>query len=177
MHNEKSLIEKAQKNDPEAFAEIYEEHFDRIYRYIFMRVRNQMEAEDLTQQVFLNALQSISSYSWKGVPFSAWLFRIAHNQIIDYHRKISKIRVVAMESPAAGNDSDPAQIAEQEITLEQIKSAISGLTELQQQVITMRLVSGFSIAETAKAMGKNEGAVKALQHSALEVLRKNLYEK
>ncbi len=174
MQEEKGLINKAQKNDPEAFAAIYEENFDKIYRYVFVRVRNQMEAEDLTQQVFLNALQSISSYSWKGLPFSAWLFRIAHNQVVDYYRKTSRVHTVAIELPIAGNDPDPVDIAEQELDLDQIKNAMGGLTELQQEVIALRIISGFSTAETAKVMGKNEGAVKALQHSALEALRKKL---
>ena len=175
MQKEKNLIERVQKNDPEAFAVIYEEHFDKIYRYVFLRVRNRMEAEDLTQQVFLNALKSISSYNWKGVPFSAWLFRIAHNQVIDYHRKTSKVHAFANELLLVSNNPDPAKIAEQAIELDQIKNAMGNLTDLQQEVISLRIINGFSTAETAKAMGKNEGAIKALQHSALKLLRKNLY--
>ena len=106
MHDEKGLVERARKNDAEAFARIYEEHFDKIYRYVFIRVENQMEAEDLTQQVFLNAMQSISSYKWQGVPLSSWLFRIAHNQVIDYYRKASKMQTTTLDIPIAGIDQD-----------------------------------------------------------------------
>ena len=79
MQNEESLVRRAQQHDHEAFAQLYEEYFDKIYRYVTLRIGNETEAEDVTQQVFLNALQSIPSFKWKGIPFSAWLFRIAHN--------------------------------------------------------------------------------------------------
>jgi len=81
VQNEESLVRKAQQRDQEAFAQLYEENFDKIYRYIVLKIGNKAEAEDMTQQVFLKALQSISSFKWKGVAFSAWLFRIAHNQV------------------------------------------------------------------------------------------------
>jgi len=176
VHEEKSLIERAQKNDSEAFAQIYEEHFDKIYRYVFLRVRTQMEAEDLTQQVFLNALQSISSFKWKGAPFTSWLFRIARNQIIDYQRKSSKMQTTTLEMPMAATDPDPVDIVEQEIDIHKVKEAIGALTDLQREVISLRFAGELSTAETARIMGKKEGAVKALQHSALAALRRALSE-
>ena len=90
MQEEESLVRRAQENDREAFAQLYEAHFDRIYRYLVLKLGDVTEAEDMTQQVFLKALQSISSYKWKGVSFSAWLYRIAHNQTVDYYRKKGK---------------------------------------------------------------------------------------
>ncbi|HAS28497.1 MAG TPA: RNA polymerase subunit sigma-70, partial [Dehalococcoidia bacterium] len=90
MQEEQSLVHQAQKCNQEAFAKLYEQNFDKIYRYISLKVGNNTEAEDMTQQVFIKALQSISSYKWKDVPFSAWLFRIAHNHVIDYYRKQSR---------------------------------------------------------------------------------------
>lgn len=176
MQDERSLIERAQKNDPDAFAQIYEEHFDKIYRYVFLRVRTQMEAEDLTQQVFLNALQSISSYKWKGVPFTSWLFRIAHNQVIDYHRKASKLHMTTLEVPIANTDPDPMDIVEKEMDIDRVKEAMAGLTDLQREVISLRFAGELSTAETAKIMEKKEGAVKALQHSALAALKRALSE-
>ncbi len=176
VQEEKSLIERAQKNDPDAFTQIYEEHFDKIYRYVFMRVRTRMEAEDLTQQVFLNALQSISSYKWKGVPFISWLFRIAHNQVIDHHRKVSKVQTTSLEVPMASTDPDPVDIVEKEIDVERVKKAMVGLTDLQREVISLRFAGELSTAEAAKVMGKKEGAVKALQHSALAALKRALSE-
>ena len=90
MQDEESLVRRAQQRDPAALTQLYEENFDRIYRYIVLKIGDRTEAEDMTQQVFLNALKSISSFKWKGMPFSAWLYRIAHNQIVDYLRKKSR---------------------------------------------------------------------------------------
>ncbi|MBM3133252.1 MAG: sigma-70 family RNA polymerase sigma factor [Chloroflexi bacterium] len=174
MQDEKNLIERAQKRDPEAFAQIYEAYFDRIYRYVAIRVGTQTEAEDLTQQVFLNALESIPSYRWKGAPFAAWLFRIAHNQVIDHYRRFSRVQMTALEMPVATHDPDPVDMIEQEMDIERIRGAIGALTDLQQEVISLRFVGELSTAETAKIMGKNEGAVKALQHSALGALKRAL---
>lgn len=176
MQEEKSLIERAQRNDPDAFAQIYEEHFDKIYRYVFLRVRTLGEAEDLTQQVFLNALQSISSYKWKGVPFTSWLFRIAHNQVIDYHRKVSKVKTTSLEVPMLSTDPDPVDIVEKEMDIERVRDAMVGLTDLQREVISLRFAGELTTAETAKVMGKKEGAVKALQHSALAALKRAISE-
>ena len=83
MSEEESLIRRAQQQDQQAFAQLYEEHFDKIYRYVVLKIGSRTEAEDITQQVFLKALRSVSSFRWKGTPFSAWLFRIAHNQVVD----------------------------------------------------------------------------------------------
>src|SRR4030067_942671 len=87
VQDEVSLIRRAKQHDQVALTQLYEENFDRIYRYIVIKIGDRTEAEDMTQQVFLNALQSISSYKWKGMPFTSWLYRIAHNQIVDYQRK------------------------------------------------------------------------------------------
>ena len=87
MQGEEELIKRAQHRDQEAFAQLYEAYFDKIYRYIFLKIGSEMEAEDMTQQVFLKALESLSSFKWQGKPFSTWLYRIAHNQIVDYFRK------------------------------------------------------------------------------------------
>ncbi len=90
VQEEESLVRLAQQHDEAALTRLYETHFDRIYRYVALKIGDRTEAEDITQQVFLNALKSISAYNYKGTPFSAWLFRIAHNQIVDYFRKKSK---------------------------------------------------------------------------------------
>ena len=90
VHDDESLVQRAKQYDEEAFAELYEKYFDKIYRYVALKVGDRMEAEDITQQVFLKAIKSISSFKWKGFPFSSWLFRIAHNQVVDYLRKRKK---------------------------------------------------------------------------------------
>lgn len=174
MQEEQRLIERARKNDPDAFAEIYERYFDKIYRYVYVRVRTQMEAEDLTQQVFLNALQSIGSYKWKGAPFSSWLFRIARNQVIDHQRKVGRVQTTSLEIPIGSGDPDPVDIVEKEMDIDRVREAMESLTELQREVISLRFAGELSTAETARIMGKKEGAVKALQHSALGALRRAL---
>lgn len=172
MQNEESLVGRAQQHDQEAFAQLYEEHFDRIYRYLAFKIGNGMEAEDMTQQVFLNALRSISSFKWKGVSFSAWLFRIAHNQAVDYLRKKAKRIAVPLNESLVSSDDDPQQLTEQHMEGERLMSATQKLTPAQREVISLRFAGGLSVAEVAKATGKSEGAVKALQHSAIVALRK-----
>lgn len=173
MQDEEDLVRRAQHHDQEAFAQLYEEHFDKIYRYVTFKIGNETEAEDMTQQVFLNALQSISSFKWKGIPFSAWLFRIAHNQVVDYLRK-KKHTTVPLDESLASNDNNPQLVVEQKLDIEQLLLATKQLTEAQREVISLRFAGELPIAQVAKAMGKSQGAVKALQHSAIVALRKTL---
>ena len=128
----------------------------------------------MTQQVFLNALKSISSFKWKGIPFSAWLFRIAHNQVVDYLRRKKRTTVSLDESLARSSNGNPQLIAEQKLDIEQLLLATKQLTEAQHEVISLRFAGELSIAQVAKAMGKSQGAVKASQHSAIVALRKAL---
>ena len=174
MQDEESLVRRAQQRDQEAFAQLYEGYFDKIYRYAVLRIGNETEAEDMTQQVFLNALQSISSFRWKGVPFSAWLFRIAHNQVVDYLRKKTRQSTESLDESLVISKSDPQLVVEQRLDTEQLILATKRLTKAQQEVIALRFVSELSTAQVAKVMGKSEGAVKALQHSAIVALRKAL---
>lgn len=133
-----------------------------------------MEAEDITQQVFLNALRSIASFKWRGISFSAWLFRIAHNQVVDYFRKKSKRPSVPLENARVVAGDDPEMVAERKLDLEDLIRASHELTDLQREVISLRFAGDLRIAEVARIMGKNEGAIKALQHSAITALRKKL---
>ena len=174
MQDEESLVRRAQQRDQEAFAQLYEANFDKIYRYVVLRIGNKTEAEDVTQQVFLNALQSISSFRWKGAPFSAWLFRIAHNQVVDYLRKKTRQATESLDESLVISKSDLQLVVEQRLDIEQLMLATKQLTKAQQEVIALRFVSELSTAQVAKVMGKSEGAVKALQHSAIVALRKAL---
>ncbi len=174
MQDEQSLVQRAQQHDQEAFAQLYEEYFGKIYRYVVLRIGNQAEAEDMTQQVFLSAIKSISSFKWRNIPFSAWLFRIAHNQAVDYLRKRSRRPTTSLEESLIGGDGDPQQMAEIKLDIEQLLLAARQLTPAQQEVISLRFASDLPTAQVAKIMGKSEGAVKALQHSAIVALRKAL---
>lgn len=175
MQDEESLVRRAQQHDTEAFARLYEAYFDKIYRYIALRIRNETEAEDITQQVFMKMLQSISSYKIKGVPFSSWIYRIAHNQVVDFLRQQNKKTTVDIEGlPLPDTAEDPQHIIEREIDVEELKQATQKLTPAQQEVLSLRFASELSIAECADIMGKSEGAIKALQHSAVLALRRAL---
>jgi len=171
---EESLVRRAQQRDQQAFAQLYEEHFDKIYRYVALRIGDKTEAEDMTQQVFLKALQSISSFRWRGIPFSAWLFRIAHNQVVDYLRKRTKQATVPVDESTVSLISNPQLLVEQRLDIEQLLSATKRLTPAQREVISLRFAGELPIAQVAKIMGKSPGAVKALQHSAIVALRKAL---
>jgi len=174
VQQEKDLVERAKKGEPEAFEQLYEAYFNRVYRYVVLKVGSRVDAEDLTQQVFLKALESIESFRWRGVPFSSWLYRIAHNQVVDYYRKKSREKVVSLDEARTPSPDDPAELAEQKLRMEQLAEACGQLSEMQREVISLRFAGGLSVAETAKTMGKSEGAAKVLQHEALKNLRRIL---
>lgn len=174
MSSEENLVRQAVDGNQQAFTQLYDEHFDRIYRYIYFRVSNQAEAEDLTQEVFLKALQAIGSYKWRDLPFAAWLFRIAHNQVIDHVRKRSKQKKAPLEEAAAVSVEDPVAMSEHKSEIEELTSAVKELPSAQQEVISLRFISGLPIAEVAKTLGKSEGTVKALQFNGTVSLRRIL---
>ena len=174
VQDEESLVRRAKERDEAALTQLYEENFDKIYRYVALRIGDRIEAEDMTQQVFLNALQSISSFKWKGIPVSAWLFRIAHNQVVDYLRKKVKQATVPLDESQVSSDSNPQLMAEHRLDIDQLLSATKRLTKAQREVIALRFAGELSIAQVAKVMDKSQGAVKALQHSAIVALRKAL---
>lgn len=175
MQDEKDLVRRAQAGDKEAFGQLYESHFDRIYRYVALKTGSRTEAEDMTQQVFVRAYKSVGSYQWRDVPFSAWLFRIAHNQIVDRIRRESKHQTVWLdETLPIMSDSDPVQEVELKLSMEKVAAASRSLTPAQREVISLRFAGGLSIAEASRSMKKSEGAIKALQHSAILALRRTL---
>jgi len=173
MSIEEYVVSQAINGDGEAFAQLYEEHFDKIYRYIYLRLGNQTEAEDLTQEVFVKALEAIGSYKWRSLPFASWLFRIAHNQIIDYIRKQGRVEKVTWDDNIVHVDEpNPALIAEQKLEVEELADNVKNLSLAQREVISLRFGAELSIAEAAKALGKSPGTVKALQYNGIMALRK-----
>ena len=176
MQNEESVVQSAKQNDPNAFAELYELYFDKIYRYIVVKIGDREEAEDLTQQVFLKAHKSISSFKFKGVPFSAWLYRIAHNQIVDHLRKHTRRPDTLPDDIQVSDSMDktPEQLIEKRMDIQQVLEAAKGLTEAQREVISLRFAGELPTARVAEIMGKSQGAIKALQHSAIISLRRML---
>jgi len=174
VSSEENLVRQAIDGNQFAFTQLYDEHFDKVYRYIYFRVNSKAEAEDLTQEVFLKALQSISSYKWRGAPFASWLFRIAHNKVIDHFRKQSKQKKVPLDEAVAVSIEDPIAAVEQKFEIEELAAAVKKLPPAQQEVISLRFIAALPIAEVAKTLGKSEGTVKALQFNGTVSLRKIL---
>ncbi|MBI4233436.1 MAG: sigma-70 family RNA polymerase sigma factor [Chloroflexi bacterium] len=171
-----ALAREAQKGDDGAFAQIYELFFDRIHRYLVVRIGDPAEAEDLTQEVFLRAMEGLGGYRWQGKPFAAWLFRIAHNLMVDRFRRRERAGPSvplesALDLPA---QEDVAGRAVVNMDVQHLQGALARLTELQRQAVLLRFIAGLSLEETAQVMGKNENAIKALQHAALQSLRRLL---
>ncbi len=178
MEREKELAQRASQHDPEAFAELYDLYVDKIYNYVYYKVGNAAEAEDLTAQVFTKAWEAIGSYRWQGHSFSPWLFRIAHNLVVDYHR--ARRQTVVLDALETGPyarfsaEDRPEQVLHHLMTMERVQRAISQLTEEQQTVIILRFLEGYSTAEIAEIMGKKRGAIRGLQFRGLAALRKIL---
>lgn len=171
---EENLVLQAQRGDRVAFGAIYEAYYHRIYRYAAVQLGNPSDAEDVTEQVFLKALESMANFQWRDVTLAPWLFRIARNQVIDHVRRKAKREGVFPLQNTPRHERDPAELVEKKLDLETLKAALDFLTDAQRSVVTLRFIADLSIAETARALGKTEGAVKAMQHSALLALRKIL---
>jgi len=175
MSVEKEVVCRAAKGDGKAFASLYEEYFERIYRYLYLRLENQSDAEDLTQEVFVKALEAIGGYRWRGLPFASWLFRIAHNLMIDLIRKRGKVAEEETEEDIpAGGESDPAAITERNLEVARLMDNMDRLSPAQKEVLSLRFGAGLSIAEVARLLGKSPGTVKALQYNGIVALRKRL---
>jgi len=165
--DDRILIEAAQA-DSARFVEIYERYFDRVYAFVSRRVGNRAASEDITSQVFEQALRTIGSFEWRGVPLSAWLFRIASNALTDYWRERAR-----HADDARLEASDPGELGEIELRLA-LYRYVERLPDIQQQVIRMRFIEEKTIHEVAAALGRSEGAVKQLQLRALQSLRRSM---
>lgn len=164
---ERLAIEAAQK-DPSRFAEIYEDNFERVYAFIARRVRQRQEVEDLTSEVFHQALANLSRFEWRGAPFAAWLFRIATNAILDHWKRAAKQTDIA--GIEERYEADPREIEEMDERARLFK-LVDELPENQRRVIELRFAEEKSIREVAQEMSRTEGAVKQLQFRALANLR------
>jgi RNA polymerase sigma-70 factor (ECF subfamily) len=173
--NIRALVERAQKGDRGALEELYLIHFDRIYSYLHMSVGNRHDAEDLTTQTFLKMLESIGKFKFQAAPFSAWLFRIAHNLAMDHFRAARRWQPEE-EVPEPPGEEEPSAEAQalQSIGRQSMLELIEGLSSEQQQVLTLKFVFNFPNAEVATILGKTEGAIKSLQHRALVSLQKQI---
>ena len=171
----RDLVDRAQRGDRAALEDLYLIHFDRIYSYLHLSVGSRHDAEDLTTQTFVKMLESIGRFRWKSVPFSAWLFRIAHNLAMDHFRSRRRWQPEEEVPEPLGSE----EISAEEQALASIGNAslmelIARLSPEQRQVLTLKFVFRFSNGEAAAILGKTEGAVKSLQHRALASLQKHV---
>lgn len=168
------LVKSAQEGDADGMAGLYELYYDKIFRYISFKIGNPTEAEDLTEDVFLKMLQSIHKFKWQGPPFSSWLFRIAHNLIVDQYRRKGRRPVTPLDEArgvVGASEQDIDRDLDTKISIAGVYEAMEDLTKLQREVMSLRFAAGLSVRETALAIGKKENAVKALQHAAIKKLR------
>jgi RNA polymerase sigma-70 factor (ECF subfamily) len=171
----RELVARGQQGDRDALEELYLIHFDRIYSYLHVSVGNRHDAEDLTTQTFLKMLEKIGTFKWQSAPFSAWLFRIAHNLAMDHFRARRRWQLEE-EVPEPPGEEEPAAelVAMQTIGRESMLKLIDHLSPEQQQVLTLKFVFNLPNAEVAAILDKTEGAIKSLQHRALVSLQKQI---
>lgn len=172
---EGELVELA-KNDPEAFGEVYERNVDRIYSYIYYRVGNEADTEDLVARTFYQALANLNRYTDRGVPFAAWLYRIAHNLVANYHRAHKRWQVAPLEDvELVGRPADgPERAAETTEKQSALWAAIRRQPEERQRLLILKFADRLSNDEIGRMMGKTESSIKSLYHRTLKALRADL---
>jgi RNA polymerase sigma-70 factor, ECF subfamily len=166
------LVERAQDGEADAFGCLYDQYSDTVYRYIYYRVGGRATAEDLTSETFLRALRRIGTFTWQGRDFGAWLVTIARNLVAD-HFKSSRFRLEVTTGEML--DANEVERSPEDSVLERLSNdalidAVRRLNPQQQECVTLRFLHGLTVAETARIMGKNEGAIKTLQYRAVRTL-------
>jgi RNA polymerase sigma-70 factor, ECF subfamily len=171
---EERLVEAAVTGDVQAFTALYDKYLNRVYRYVYYRVRNRADAEDLTQQVFLRAWGAINRYTPTGVPFAGWLLTIAHNLVVDFLRRAKPVDPLEEEPTNGQRWADPEGSAIARHDALAVQRAISWLKPAQQQVILLRFFEHMSCSDVAATLNKSEVSVRVMQHRALAELRRLL---
>lgn len=175
---EDALLAAAMQYDEAALSELYDRYEAKIYNYIYRRTGDEILAEDFTAQVFLKMLESIRDQKAWHSSFSGWLYRIAHNLVVDHYRRKGRQGSVDIEeaAPTASDEQNPETTVEQTLDAERLRAAIRRLTDEQAEVVSLRFLEGYSISEVATFMNRTEGAIKALQYRAVATLRTLLYD-
>lgn len=173
--DDKELVKLA-KEDKGAFGELYERYMPKMYNYIYYRTSNQHDAEDLTARVFFRAMSHIGGYVDKGLPFQAWLYRIAHNLVANWHRDQGRRKIIALDDYVTHSlkSEAPDRMAEELDEQEQLMEAVHRLSEDRQQLLLLKFIDQLSNAEIGEIMSRTEGAVKSLYHRTLLALRDEL---
>ena len=174
--NEEDVLIRASTGDRDAFGQLYERYIDRIFNYVYYRTGNLHDAEDLTARVFQRAMNHIHNYTDRGVPFSAWLYRIAHNLVANWHRDRSRRQEIPLNDvpvlPSKGDHPERNLVRSQE--QESLLRLIRRLPPERQSLLILKFVENMSNAEIGETMGRSEGAVKSLYHRTLLALRDQL---
>ena len=168
------FVEAAQQGDPEAFGALFDHFYAPVYRYVAARVGRPSDAEDLTQLVFVKALEALPRYEARGVPFGGWLFRLARNVVIDHIRTRREHTTLDVVAERAGTDDGPDELALMRQEMDSVAMALRRLTPEQREAIELRFFAGLSAKEAAEAMGRQEGTVRGLQFRAIAALRRDL---
>jgi RNA polymerase sigma-70 factor (ECF subfamily) len=174
--NDNAVLEQAIQGDSEAFGALYERYVTRIYNYIFYRIGSSYDAEDLTERVFMRALRHIGNYSNRGLPFSAWLYRIAHNLVANWYRDNSRRKEIPLDDGilTTHQSSFPEQEVLHTEERDRLLHVIRKLPPDRQQLVILKFVDHLSNAEIGQVMGRTEGAVKSLYHRTLLTVRDEL---
>jgi RNA polymerase sigma-70 factor, ECF subfamily len=167
---ELALVNRARGGDAEAVAELYQRQAPAIFRYFFFRVQDRATAEDLTGEVFVKMVEGLPRYEERGVPISAWLFRIAHDRMVDHHRRSVHRQTEEISETLETDEPSTEAQALNRSEMQHVRGLIDALTEEQRTVIQLRFVEGYSLEDCARILKKTTGAVKALQHRALRQL-------
>ncbi len=172
---DRALVELA-ADDKEAFGELYERYLTKMYNYVYYRTGNTHDAEDLTAKVFQRAMSHIGTYVDRGLPFQAWLYRIAHNLVANWHRDQGKRKIIALDDFVAHSlqSEAPDRWTEEREEQKQLMEAVRRLPEDRQQLLLLKFIEQLSNAEIGEIMGRTEGAVKSLYHRTLLALREDL---
>jgi len=168
------FVQRAQRHDEAAVQALYETYYPKIYNYAFMQMGDIHAAEDLASDVMLKMIESLHKYTFRGLPFGAWVFRIARNRLIDLHRRRKRRGEVDLSETLAATLASPQVLAERALERGQLQVALKHLTDEQRQVIVLKFIEGFDNRSAGKIMGRSEGAIKSLQHRALGALRRVL---
>jgi RNA polymerase sigma-70 factor, ECF subfamily len=170
--DEVGVVEAAKRGEQEALSALYEHYFPKVYRYAATRLATTEDAEDVTEEIFLRIIDNIGSFAWRGLPFGAWVFRIARNEIVSHVRR-QKVRgnIAPLSEFIPDHSPDHTLVVEMELTMVTVRKAMERLPEAQRQVVSLRFGSGLSVSETAQALGKTENNVKVLQHKAIAKLQ------
>jgi RNA polymerase sigma-70 factor (ECF subfamily) len=175
VEGEENLIRQAQAGSAESFGTLYDHYVPQIYRFVLLKVTAREEAEDLTHEIFLRAWRKIKAYQIRGFPFSSWLYQIARNQVIDHYRlKKNQISLEMVDVDLVKAEESVERDVERLLSLDRVREAMKDLSHDEQDVLIMRFVEGLSHREIASTISKSEGAVRLIQHRALNALRKSL---